>query len=214
MKTSVIAHRSLQRGTLEILATLSLLALALAAPARADVRVAAQVGPVAVDYRDAGPGYDARARVTLEPLAARVLIGRPDCGPERGTCAVTVVEPCGRHDRDRDGFCDKCERRERRHDRCDYRDDRRDYRDERHACGDGRGGYDEIGGLRVETRFRGRCEHTDRCDACRPLEIGTCRAHRGLMWVAGHYEAARGRHGRVRSVWVPAHWEQPEVAYR
>lgn len=207
MKTSVIAHRSLQRGTLEILATLSLLACALAAPARADVRVAAQVGPVAVDYRDAGPGCDARARVTLAPLAARVLIGRPECGPERGACAVAVVEPCGRHDRDRDGRCDKCERRDRRH-------DRREGRDERHACGDSRDGYGEVGGVRFEIGYRGRCEHTDRCEACRTLEIGTCRVHHGLAWVAGHYEAARGRHGRVRSVWVPAHWEQPEVACR
>lgn len=205
MKTSVIAHRSLLRGTLEILATLSLLACALALPARADVRVAAQVGPVAVDYRDAGPGSDARARVILEPLAARVLIGHQECG--RGACAVTVVEPCGRHDRDHDGRCDRCERRFRGRGRHEGWDER----DRRHACGEG---YAEVGGVSAGIRFRGGCEHTARCDACRPLVIGTCRAHEGLLWVAGHYEAARGRHGRVRSVWVPEHWEQPEFACR
>lgn len=200
MKTRVIAHRSLLRGTLMILATLTLLACALALPARADVRVAAQVGPVAVDYRDAGPGRDARARIDLEPLAARVLIGRPACGAGRGDCAVAVIEPCGRHDRDRDGLCDRCERRDHRH-------ERRAGRDERHACG---GAYDEVGGARLAAS----CGHVDRCDACRRLEIGTCRAHHGLVWVAGHYESARGRHGRTRPVWVEAHWERPEYALR
>jgi hypothetical protein len=114
MKTRVIVHRSLLRGTFYILAALSLIAYLLPARAEAGVRVVAQVGPVAVDYRDRGPGYDARAAVYLEPVAARVLVGRPACGPDRPGCLVRVVDRCDRHDRNRDGRCDKCERRDRR----------------------------------------------------------------------------------------------------
>lgn len=193
MKTSALEYRSLLRGTLMILATLVLIAYLLPSRAEAGVRVVAQVGPVAVDYRDRGPGYDADARVVLAPVAARVLVGRPACGPDRGGCVVQVMSPCGRHDRDRDGRCDKCERR-------DQRDDRR------HACDDrGRDGrYDASG----------RCGHTDRCQDCGYIEVGGCRAHKGMMWVAGHYERTVGRHGRGNRVWVPAHWERQEVAYR
>ena len=208
MKTSVIAHRSLLRGTLITVTTLTALSLlAFLMPARADAgtRVVAQVGPVSVDYRDRGPGYDAQARVYLEPVATRVVVRRPLCGPDRAGCLVRVLEPCGRHDRDRDGRCDKCERRERRH-------------DERHACGDdGRGyaAYDEIGGRWDRA---GYCEHTGRCDACAIIEIGGCRDHRGMVWVTGHYETVRVGHGRGhghgRQVWVPAHWEQLAVACR
>jgi len=213
MKTRVIVHRSLLRGTFYILAALSLIAYLLPARAEAGVRVVAQVGPVAVDYRDRGPGYDARAAVYLEPVAARVLVGRPACGPDRPGCLVRVVDRCDRHDRNRDGRCDKCERRDRRDDRRDSRRDDRcdsrcdDHRDDRHAC-DSRGGRDGIGS-------RGeRCEHSDRCNACGTIEVGGCRDHRGLTWVAGHYEREMGRHGRGNRVWVDAHWERLEVAHR
>lgn len=205
MKTTVIAHRSLLRGTksipaaLSALATLStLVALALLLPARAEagVRVQAEVGGVAVDYRDRGPGCDASAEIRLEPLAARVLVGRPACGPDRPGCLVRVVDRCHRHDRDHDGRCDKCERRDRRGDRRD-RDDDCDDRDHRH-----------------ERAGRGRCEHSDRCDACRTIEVGGCRDHRGLTWVAGHYEREPARRGRGHRVWVPGHWERVVVAIR
>lgn len=188
MKTAVIAHRSLLRGSLILLTILSLLAWLLPTRAEAGVRVQAQVGPVAVDYRDRGPGSDAQADVYLAPVAARVLVGRPVCGPDRPGCLVTVTDLCGRHDRDHDGRCDRCERRnDRRHDR--------------HACGTNAG--------------RGeRCGHSDRCDNCRRIEVGGCREHRGMAWVAGHYERAGGRHGRGNRVWVPAHWERAEVACR
>ena len=112
MKTRALVNRSLLRGTLMILATLVLLAYLLPARAEAGVRVVAQVGPVAVDYRDRGPGYDADARVVLAPVAARVLVGRTVCSSDRAACLVRVMNRCERHDRDRDGRCDKCERRE------------------------------------------------------------------------------------------------------
>lgn len=196
MKTRAIVHRSLLRGTLTILAAMTLLAYLLPARAEAGVRVQAEVGGVAVDYRDRGPGYDARAEVYLEPLAARVLVGRPACGPDRPGCLVSVLERCERHDRDHDGRCDKCERRERRGDRRDDRCDR-DHRDHRRA---------DYG--------RAACEHSDRCRDCGYIEVGGCRDHRGMTWVAGHYERAGGRHGRMNRVWVPAHWERLEVACR
>lgn len=194
MKTSAIVNRSLLRGTLIILAALSLVAYLLPARAEAGVRVQAEVGGVTVDYRDRGPGYDARADVYLEPLAARVLVGRPVCGPDRPGCLVRVIDVCARHDRDRDGRCDKCERRDRR-------DDRR--HDSRHACDD-----------RGHDRYAAGCKHSDRCDNCRSVEVGGCRDHRGMTWVAGHYERGHGRHGRGNRVWVPAHWERCEVACR
>ncbi len=197
MKTRVIVHRSLLRGTFYILAALSLIAYLLPARAEAGVRVVAQVGPVAVDYRDRGPGYDARATIYLEPVAARVLIGRPACGPDRPGCLIRVVDRCDRHDRNRDGRCDKCERRDRRDDR----------RDDRHACDD-RGGRDGF------SSHGDRCEHSDRCRDCGTIEVGGCRDHRGLTWVAGHYEREMGRHGRGNRVWVAAHWERLEVAHR
>ncbi|MBK7046836.1 MAG: hypothetical protein IPH48_10055 [bacterium] len=155
MKTRVIVHRSLLRGTFYILAALSLIAYLLPARAEAGVRVVAQVGPVAVDYRDRGPGYDARAAVYLEPVAARVLVGRPACGPDRPGCLVRVVDRCDRHDRNRDGRCDKCERRDRRDDR----------RDDRHACDD-RGGRDGF------SSHGDRCEHSDRCVTLRHHRSG------------------------------------------
>lgn len=197
MKTRAIVNRSLLRGTLMILAALLVLAYLLPARAEAAVRVVAQVGPVAVDYRDRGPGSDAQARVVLAPVAARVLVGRTVCGDDRAGCLVRVLDRCERHDRNRDGRCDKCERR-----------DRRDRRDDRHACDDrGRDG-------RYEGRYSDRCEHSDRCQACGYIEVGGCRAHRGMTWVAGHYERTTGRHGRGNRVWVPAHWEHLEVAHR
>ena len=202
MKTSVIVHRSLLRGTLTILAVLStLVILALLLPARAEaaVRVQAEVGGVAVDYRDRGPGYDASADIRLEPLAARVLVGRPVCGPDRPGCLVRVVDRCGRHDRDHDGRCDKCERRARR-------EDRRDRRDRHDDCDDRDHRHDRAGA--------GRCEHADRCDACRTSEVGGCRDHRGLTWVAGHYEREPVRRGRGLRVWVPGHWERTVVVIR
>lgn len=187
MKTRAIVHRSLMRGTLMILAALILIAYLLPARAEAGVRVVAQVGPVAVDYRDRGPGYDAQARVLLDPLAARVLVGR-QCRSDRSECAVRVLDRCDRHDRNRDGRCDKCERRDRRHDR-------------RHE---------------VSGRFDrdARCEHSDRCDACGYIEIGGCRDHRGMVWVAGHTESRGGRPGRGNQVWVSGHWESLQVAHR
>ena len=75
--------------------------------------------------------------------------------------------------------------------------------DRRHACDDG--GRDG----RAE-----RCDHNDRCQSCGYIEVGGCRDHRGMTWVAGHYERTVGRHGRGNRVWVPAHWERLEVAYR
>ncbi|MBK8166951.1 MAG: hypothetical protein IPK64_13505 [bacterium] len=197
MKTSVIAHRSLLRGTLSILAALiTLTALAWLLPARAEaaVRVQATVGGVAVDYRDRGPGHEARADIRLEPLGARVLVGRPVCSAERPDCLVRVVDRCRKHDRDHDGRCDKCERRERRQDRRDGR---------REACDD----RDHRNGL-------GRCEHSERCDACRTVEVGGCRDHRGMTWVVGRYERIPSGHGRGGRVWVPGHWERTVVVTR
>ncbi|MBK7772354.1 MAG: hypothetical protein IPI48_18020 [bacterium] len=49
---------------------------------------------------------------------------------------------------------------------------------------------------------------------CGTIEVGGCRDHRGLTWVAGHYEREMGRHGRGNRVWVDAHWERLEVAHR
>jgi hypothetical protein len=205
MKTRAIVHRSHFRGTLITLAALTAIAYLLPARADAGVRVVAQVGPVAVDYRDRGPGCDAQAqaRILLDPVAARVYVGR-QCGNDHPDCLVRVMERCGRHDRDRDGRCDKCERRDRhgkgrdrhyddRHDDCD--DDRR-----RVASG--------------RTDRDGRCEHSDRCDACGYIEVGSCRDHRGLAWVPGHYESRGGRPGRGNQVWLAGHWERLEVAYR
>lgn len=186
MKTSVLAPRSLLRAALYFPAALALMAWLLPARAEADVRVRAEIGGVAVDYRDRGPGYDATADVYLQPLAARVLVGRPACGPDRPGCLVHAVDRCRKHDRDHDGRCDKCERRDRR--------DRYDRRYER-------------------TGFAA-CEHSERCGACRVVEIGGCREHRGLTWVAGHYErTSRGR-GHGNRVWVPGHWERAAIAYR
>jgi len=192
MKTSVIAPRSLLRAALYFPAVLyfpvvlALLAWLLPARAEATVRVRAEIGGVAVDYRDHGPGCDATADVYLEPLAARVLVGRPVCGPERPGCLVRVVDRCGRHDRDYDGRCDKCERRGR-HERRDRR-------------------YDRAGFA--------ACEHSERCGACRIVEVGGCREHRGLTWVAGHYERTSAGRGRGNRVWVPGHWERAAIAYR
>lgn len=197
MKTSVIAHRSQLRGTLTILAALTTLAWLLPARAEAAVRVQATVGGVAVDYRDRGPGHDARADVYLEPLGARVLVGRPVCGPERPGCLVRVVDHCRKHDRDRDGRCDKCERRDRRDDRRDRRRDACDDRDDRHH----RAGH-------------GRCDHSDRCGACRTVEVGGCRDHRGMTWVAGYYDRIPSGRGRGGRVWVPGHWERAVVVIR
>lgn len=209
MKTRVIARRSQLRGTLTLLAALTALAWLLPVRAEAAVRVQARVGGVAVDYRDRGPGHDARADVYLEPLGARVLVGRPVCGPERPDCLVRVVDHCRKHDRDRDGRCDKCERRDRRdgrrdgrRDACDDRDDR-DYRGDR----DYRDYRDHRAGL-------GRCEHSDRCGACRTVEIGGCREHRGMTWVAGQYERIHSGRGRGGRVWVPGHWERAVVVIR
>jgi len=197
MKTRAIVHRSLMRGTLMILAALTLIAYLLPTRAEAGVRVVAQVGPVNVDYRDRGPGYDAQARVLLDPVAARVLVGRSRCRSDRGECVVQVMERCKRHDRDRDGRCDKCERRDRRDDRRGDRrgDDCDNDRDHRH-------------------QVSARCEHSDRCNACGIIEIGGCRDHRGMVWVAGHYESRGGRPGRGNQVWISGHWERLEVAHR
>ena len=189
MKTGAIVHQSLMRGTLMILAALTLIACLLPARTDAAVRVVAQVGPVAVDYRDRGPGYDAQARVLIDPMSARVVV-TPRCGPERSDCVVRVMERCERHDRNRDGRCDKCERRDR--------DKNRDHRHE------------------MSGRFErdGRCEHSDRCDACGYIEIGGCRDHRGMVWVDGHYAARGGRPGRGNQIWVAGHWESLQVAHR
>lgn len=221
MKTKAIVHRSLHRGTLLILAALSLLAILLPLRAEAAVRVAAQVGPVAVDYRDQGPGCDAQARVTILPDAARVLVGRPVCGGDFPGCAVMVLDRCARHDRDRDGRCDQCERRERRE---------RRHHDERSACGErgrevggrgyGRGddardfdrGYDR--GCDRDFDRGGRCEHTDRCEYCTWVKMGTCRDHAGLVWIEGRWERTIGRHGHGNRVWIAGHWASREVACR
>lgn len=207
MKTRAIVHRSLMRGTLMFLAALTLIAYLLPARADAGVRVVAQVGPVAVDYRDRGPGDDARARIVLEPVAARVLVGR-QCRSDRSDCVVRVLDRCDRHDRNRDGRCDKCERRDRRQDR---REDRRDRNDGECDRDDRHGDRYEMSG-----RFErdGRCEHSDRCDACRFIEVGGCRDHRGMVWVAGHYESRGGRPGRGNRIWVSGHWESLRVAHR
>ncbi len=209
MKTRAIVHRSLMRGTLMILAALTLIACLLPGRADAGVRVVAQVGPVAVDYRDQGPGYDAQARVLLHPLAARVLVGR-QCRSDRSDCAVRVLDRCDRHDRNRDGRCDKCERRDRRQDR------REDHRDHRDSDCDDRQSDRNHDRHEVSRRFDrdGRCEHSDRCDACGYIEIGGCRDHRGMLWVAGHYESRGGRPGRGNQVWVAGHWESLQVAHR
>ncbi len=215
MKTKAIALRSLQRGTLSILAALSLLAIVLPLRAEAAVRVAAQVGPVAVDYRDQGPGYDAQARVSIAPVAGRVIVGRPVCGHDLPGCAVMVLDRCARHDRDRDGRCDQCERRERRE-----RRDRR-HHDERDECGERgheRGCDSEVGCTGPDRDFgRGygeRCDHTRRCETCSWVKMGTCRDHAGLVWIEGRWERTMGRHGHGNRVWIAGHWESREVACR
>lgn len=215
MKTQVIVHRSLLRGTLMILAALSLLAVILPLRAEAGVRVAAQVGPVAVDYRDRGPGYDAQARVTIVPDAGYVVVGRRVCSGDLPGCAVLALDRCARHDRDRDGRCDQCERRDRRERR---RDDRRDdRRDERSACGErehGRDRDDEVGCLGTGRERGERCEHIRRCESCTWVKMGTCRDHAGLVWMEGRWERTIGRHGHGNRVWIAGHWAAREVACR
>ncbi len=208
MKTQAIAQRSLLRGALTILSALSLLAVILPLRAQAAVRIAAQVGPVAIDYRDQGPGYAARAQVTIAPVAGRVIVGRPVCSSDVPGCAVLVLDRCARHDRNRDGRCDQCERRGRRQGR---------HEDERSACGErerGRGGDDGVGCLGAGVERGERCEHIRRCEACTYVKMGTCRDHAGLAWVEGRWERTLGRHGRVARVWVAGHWEPREVACR
>lgn len=217
MKTQVIVHRSLLRGTLMILAALSLLAVILPLRAEAGVRVAAQVGPVAIDYRDRGPGYDAQAHVAIAPDAGCVVVGRPVCGGDLPGCAVVVLDRCARHDRDRDGRCDQCERRERRERRRDDRRDDRRYGDERSACGERGHGYDRDhdAGCLATGRDRGdRCDHSRRCESCTWVKMGTCRDHAGLVWVEGRWDRTIGRHGHGNRVWIAGHWTSREVACR
>lgn len=221
MKTQVIVHRSLLRGTLMILAALSLLAVILPLRAEAGVRVAAQVGPVGIDYRDRGPGYDAQARVVIAPDAGCVVASRPVCGRDLPGCAVLALDRCARHDRDRDGRCDQCERRDRRDRRnddrsYDRRDDRR-YDDERSACGErdyGRGRDYDAGCLGTGRDRGDRCEHSRRCESCTWVKMGTCRDHAGLVWMEGRWERTIGRHGHGNRVWIAGHWESREVACR
>lgn len=220
MKTKVIVHRSLLRGTLMILAALSLLAVILPLRAEAGVRVAAQVGPIAVDYRDRGPGYDAQAHVAIMPNAGCVVVGRPVCGGDLPGCAVLTLDRCARHDRNRDGRCDQCERRERRGRRHD--DERSTYNErsacgERSSCGDRDHGRNRDHDVRCAgtVRDRGdRCEHLRRCESCTWVKMGTCRDHAGLVWMEGRWERTIGRHGHGNRVWIAGHWEARQVACR
>ncbi|MBM4132020.1 hypothetical protein FJ250_13500, partial [bacterium] len=108
--------------------------------------------------------------------------------------------------RDHDGRCDKCERRERR-ERRECRHDRHDRRDD---CCEGR--HDR--GRRHDRAGFAACDHSERCGACRVVEVGGCREHRGMIWVAGHYERIPAGRGRGNRVWVPGHWERAMIACR